>query len=56
MGHTVFGKRLDARYAELREQLQAGAHETMLWILGLVGGGLLVWTVLAYVARYVLRN
>ena len=56
VGHVVFGKRLDARYAELRERLQAGAHETMLWIFGLVGGGLLVWSVVEYLARYVLRN
>ena len=38
VGHMVFGGRLDARYADLRERLQAGARETMLWILGLVGG------------------
>ena len=51
-GHTLFGRRLDARYAELRERLQAGAHETMMWILGLVGGGLLVTSVVELVARY----
>jgi cytochrome c biogenesis protein CcdA len=56
VGHIVFGKRLDARYADLRDRLQAGAHETMLWIFGLVGGGLLVSSVVEYVARYVLRN
>jgi hypothetical protein len=33
----------------------AGAHETMLWIFGLVGGGLLVTSIVEYVARYVLR-
>jgi cytochrome c biogenesis protein CcdA len=52
-GHVVLGKRLDARYAEFRGRLQAGAGETMLWILGLVGGGLLVTSVVEYVARYV---
>ena len=52
VGHTVFGRRLDARYAELRERLQAGARETMLWIFGLVGGGLLVSSVAEYIARF----
>jgi cytochrome c biogenesis protein CcdA len=56
VGHIAFGKRLDARYADLRERLQAGARETMLWIFGLVGGGLLVTSVVEYVARYVLRS
>ena len=50
-GHIVFGTKLDARYAELRERLQAGARETMLWIVGFVGSGLLVWSVVEYVAR-----
>jgi hypothetical protein len=54
-GHIVFGRRLDARYADLRERLQAGARETMLWILGLVGGGLLVWSIVEYIALFVLR-
>ncbi len=54
-GHLVFGRRLDARYADLRERLQAGARETMLWIVGLVGGGLLVWSVAEYTARFVMR-
>jgi cytochrome c biogenesis protein CcdA len=55
-GHTVFGTQLDSRYADLRERLEAGARETMLWIFGLVGGGLLVWSVVEYVARYVIRR
>jgi cytochrome c biogenesis protein CcdA len=54
-GHAVFGQRLAARYAALRERIQAGAHETMLWIFGLVGGALLVTAVIEYVARYVMR-
>jgi cytochrome c biogenesis protein CcdA len=33
VGQLVFGSRLDARYAAPRERLQAGARETMLWIL-----------------------
>ena len=51
-GHVIFGSRLDARYAALRERLQAGARETMLWILGLVGSGLLVSSVAEYIARF----
>src|SRR5688500_12412518 len=53
VGHIVFGQRLDARYANLRERLQAGAGETMLWIFGLVGGGLVVWAAAEYIARFV---
>jgi cytochrome c biogenesis protein CcdA len=52
-GHIAFGKRLDAKYADIRERLQAGARETMLWIFALVGGGLFVTSVVEYVARYV---
>jgi cytochrome c biogenesis protein CcdA len=55
VGHIVLGSRLDARYADLRERLQAGARETMLWIFGLVGGALLVSSVVEYVARFVMR-
>ena len=55
-GHIAFGKRLDARYAALRERLQTGAQEALLWILGLVGGGLLVTSVIEYVARFVIRS
>ena len=55
-GHIVFGTKLDARYAELRERLQAGARETMLWIAGLVGSGLLVWSVVEVIARSVKRS
>jgi hypothetical protein len=52
VGHIVFGRRLDAWYADLRERLQAGARETLLWIFGLVGGGLLVTSVVEYIARF----
>lgn len=52
VGHLVFGRRLDPRYADLKERLQAGARETMLWIFGLVGGGLLVMSVVEYIARF----
>lgn len=52
VGHFVLGSRLGAHYAGLRDRLQAGARETMLWILGLVGGALLVWSAVEYVARF----
>jgi cytochrome c biogenesis protein CcdA len=55
VGHVACGKRVDARYAVLRDRLQAGARQTMLWIFGLIGGGLLAWSVVEYVARYVMR-
>lgn len=51
-GQIAFGRRLDARYARLRERLQAGARETVLWIFGLVGGALLATSVAEYVARF----
>ena len=51
VGHLAFEKRLADRYAALRERLQRGAQETMLWIAGLVGGGLLVSGVLELVGR-----
>jgi putative Mn2+ efflux pump MntP len=51
-GHVAFGSRMDARYAGLRERLQAGARETMLWICGLVGGALLFTSVVEYAARF----
>jgi cytochrome c biogenesis protein CcdA len=51
-GHVVFGRRMDARYADLRQRLQAGARATMLWICGLAGGALLVTSVVEYAARF----
>ena len=42
--------------ADLGERLQAGARETILWIFGLVGGGLLVWSIVEYVARFVISR
>jgi cytochrome c biogenesis protein CcdA len=55
VGHLAFGGRLDARYADIRERLQAGARSTMLWVFGLVGGGLLVSSLVEYIARFVMR-
>ena len=37
VGHLLAGRRLGPRYERLRERLQHGARETMLWILGVVG-------------------
>lgn len=51
LGQMVFGRRLDARYGRLRERLQEGARETMLWIFGLVGSALLVTSIVEYAAR-----
>ena len=56
VGHIFFGGRLEARYADLRERLQAAARETMLWIFGLVGGGLVVSSVVEYTVRFVMRH
>jgi hypothetical protein len=53
VGHIAFGRRLEARYARLRQRLHAGARETMLWILGFVGSGLLVSSVVEFIARFV---
>jgi cytochrome c biogenesis protein CcdA len=52
LGHIALGQRLETRYGELKERLQAGARETMLWILGLVGGALLFSSIVEYVARF----
>jgi cytochrome c biogenesis protein CcdA len=56
VGHIALGRRLDARYAEFRQRLQAGAGETMLWIFGLVGSALLVSSAVEYIARFVIRR
>ena len=50
--HVAFGARMDARYADLRARLQAGAREAMLWIMGLAGGALLVTGIIESVARF----
>ena len=51
-GHELARGRLDERYAALRTRLELAADETTRWIAGLVGGGLLVTSVIEYVARY----
>lgn len=55
-GHLALGSRLDARYNRLRERLQAGARETMLWIFGLVGGALVFWSAAELIARLLRRG
>lgn len=39
--HLAFGSRLQGRYGGWQARLQAGARETLLWIFGIVGVGLL---------------
>jgi Sap, sulfolipid-1-addressing protein len=51
VGHLVLGKRLAERYVALRQRLQREARETMLWVAGLVGSGLLVTGIIELVAR-----
>jgi len=50
-GHVVFGKRLAETYATLRQRLEEGAQETMLWVAGLVGGGLFMTGMIELAAR-----
>ena len=51
VGHLVLQKRLAEPYAALRQRLENGARETMLWVAGLVGGGLFVTGIIELVAR-----
>lgn len=51
IGHLVLQDRLAQSYAELRQRLERGAHEAMLWVAGLVGGALFVTGVIELVAR-----
>jgi cytochrome c biogenesis protein CcdA len=50
--HGVLGRGLDARFAALRLRLEAGARETLSWIFGLVGGALLVTSIIELAARF----
>ena len=50
-GHLVLQRRLAEPYAALRQRLESGARETMLWVAGLVGGGLFVTGMIELVAR-----
>jgi cytochrome c biogenesis protein CcdA len=51
VGHLVLRKRLAEPYAALTRRLESGARETMLWVAGLVGGGLFVTGTVELVAR-----
>jgi hypothetical protein len=51
VGHLVLQRRLAASYAALRQRLESGARDTMLWVAGLVGGGLFVTGMIELVAR-----
>jgi hypothetical protein len=50
-GHLVLQGRMAERYAALRQRLESSARETMLWVAGLVGGGLFVTGAIELVAR-----
>lgn len=51
VGHLVLHKRLAEPYAALRQRLERGARETMLWVAGLVGGLLFVTGTIELVVR-----
>ena len=50
-GIFVLQGRLAEPYAALRRRLESGARETMLWVAGLVGGGLFVTGMIELVVR-----
>ena len=50
-GHLVLQGRLAEPYAALRQRLESGARQTMLWVAGLVGGGLFVTGMIELLAR-----
>ena len=51
VGHLVLQRQLAESYAALRERLESGARETMLWVAGLVGGWLFLTGMIELVAR-----
>lgn len=51
VGHLALQQQLAEPYAALRQRLESGARETMLWVMGLVGGGLFVTSAIELVAR-----
>ena len=51
LGHLVLGERMAERYEVLRERLQEEARETMLWVAGLLGAGMLITGIIELVAR-----
>ena len=50
-GHLFLQDRLAEPYAALRQRLESGARDTMLWVAGLVGGWLFVTGLIELVAR-----
>ena len=50
-GHLVLQDRLAETYTALRQRLESGARQTMLWVAGLVGGALLATGIIELVAR-----
>ena len=51
VGHLVLQRQLAESYAALRQRLESGARETMLWVAGLVGGWLFLTGMIELVAR-----
>jgi hypothetical protein len=51
VGHLVLQKQLAEPYAALRQRLESGGRETVLWVAGLVGGALFVTGAIELVAR-----
>jgi NADH:ubiquinone oxidoreductase subunit 6 (subunit J) len=51
IGHLVMQRRLAEPYAALRQRLESGARETMVWVAGLVGGWLFLNGMIELVAR-----
>ena len=51
LGHLFLQRRLADSYAALRQRLESGARETMLWVAGLVGGWLFATGMIELVAR-----
>lgn len=50
-GHLVLQGRMAEPYAALRQRLESGARETVLWVAGLVGGVLLLTGMIELVVR-----
>ncbi|MEZ5468310.1 MAG: GAP family protein [Lysobacterales bacterium] len=51
LGHLLLRNWLADSYATLRQKLESGARETLLWVAGLVGGWLLVTSAIEFLAR-----
>jgi hypothetical protein len=51
IGHLTLQNRLAERYTALRQRLEQGARETILWVAGIVGGWLFVTGTIELLAR-----